>query len=528
MTRPQFGVLLALLVATGALGGSLLAQSPREPDALARIREAVAARSEIMQTLHQLTDVYGPRLTGAPSTKAAGEWAVQAMTSWGLQNGHLESWNFGHPGWTNDYVAAHLTSPVKDQLAVEVVAWTPSTPGIVRAAVAAITLPDRPTERELDAFLRDSNRSVQGKIVLIGKPVQVPVTLSPRPARYDDERLQRFYGPADASAASPARTRPPVPRSPMSAAQIARRLDDFLVSAGAVARVNDAARELGQIVAFNNPRYDTDKVVPTVVMRNEDYGRIWRLVGDGRAVTLELQVVNTTYPEGRTSYNAIAEIPGSDKRQEVVMLGGHLDSWHSATGATDNAAGCAVMMEAVRVIRALGLRPRRTIRIALWTGEEQGLLGSQAYVRQHFGPAERPLPEHSSLSAYLNLDTGTGKVRGASVFGPSEAAHLLSDMLRPVADLGVVGVTITGRRDLGSTDSGTFNAAGLPGVNFLQDPIQYEAATHHTNLDTLERIVEADLRASAIVVAHLVYELAMRDQPLPRFDRSAMPSGSWR
>jgi carboxypeptidase Q len=526
MIRRQVVAPLAVLVATGALGVTLLAQVPRETDVLSRIRQEVAARSEIMRTLHQLTDVYGPRLTGSPSTKAAGEWAVQTMTSWGLQNAHLEPWDFGHPGWTNDYVAAHITSPVKDQLAVEVVAWTPGTPGIVRAAAAAITIPERPSERELDAFLRDVHQSVQGRIVLIGKPARVPVTLSPRPARYDDERLRQLYDPDSNRAAPP--SRPPSARAPMSFAQIARRVDDFLVSAGAVARVTDAGRELGQIIAFNSLRYDTSKVVPTVVMRNEDYGRIWRLVSDGRAVALELQIVNTTYPDGRTSYNTIAEIPGSDKRQEVVMLGGHLDSWHSATGATDNAAGCAVMMEAVRVIQALGLRPRRTIRVALWTGEEQGLLGSQAYVRKHFGPVETPLPDHPLLAAYLNLDTGTGKVRGASVFGPSEAADVLRDLLRPVADLGSVGATNTSRRELGSTDSGSFNAAGLPGVNFLQDPIQYEAATHHTNLDTLERIVDEDLRASAIVVAHLAYELASREQPLPRFARSSMPSSSWR
>jgi Zn-dependent M28 family amino/carboxypeptidase len=314
----------------------------------------------------------------------------------------------------------------------------------------------------------------------------------------------------------------------MSAAQIARRVDDFLVAAGALARINDAGRELGQITAFNNPRYDTSKVVPTLVMRNEDYGRISRLLADGTPVTIELNVVNSIHPEGRTSFNAIAEIPGTDKAGEVVMLGGHLDSWQSATGATDNAIGCAVMMEAARVLQALGVRPRRTIRVALWTGEEQGLLGSQAYVRQHFGPAEHPRAEHDQLAAYLNLDTGTGRIRGASVFGPPAAAEVLRQLLRPFSDLGVVGAAATARRVIASTDSASFAAAGLPGINFLQDPIQYEAATHHTNLDTYERIIEDDVRASATVIAALTYELAMREERLPRFDRRSMPAGTWR
>lgn len=506
---------------------ALLAQSQRDPDINSKIRNEVAARSEIMRTLHYLADLYGPRLTGAPSTKAAAEWAVKTMTSWGLRNGHLEPWDFGRPGWTNDYVSAHIVSPVKDQLTVEVLAWSPGTSGPVRASATSLLLPNRPTERELDAFLRRAAPTLRGKIVLVGKPIEVPVSLSSRPARQDEERLRRLYDP---SAPAPA-PQPPAPRvamPPMSGAQIARRVDEVLVSAGAVARINDAGRELGQIVAASNPRYDVNKVVPTLIMRNEDYGRISRLLGDDIGVTLELNVVNSTYPEGRTSSNAIAEIPGTDKASEVVMLGAHLDSWQSATGATDNAIGCAVMMEAVRVLQKLDVRPRRTIRVALWTGEEQGLLGSQAYVRQHFGPVEEPRPGHGLLAAYLNLDTGTGKIRGASVFGPPAAGEVLREILRPFADLGVAGATTTTRRVIASTDSASFAAAGLPGINFLQDPIQYEAATHHTNLDTYERIIGDDARAAAIVVAGAAYELAMRDEGVPRFDRKSMPSGTWR
>ena len=208
-------------------------------------------------------------------------------------------------------------------------------------------------------------------------------------------------------------------------------------------RVNDAGREHGQIIAFNNRTYDLTKAVPTVVMRNEDYGRIARILADGTPVELEFNIVNRIYPEGRTAYNTIAEIPGTDKKDEVVMLGGHLDSWHSATGATDNAIGCAIMMEAARILLKLGVQPRRTIRVALWSGEEEGLLGSQAYVKEHFGSFEEPKPEYAKLVAYLNIDSGTGQLRGASVFGPPAAAATLREILAPFDDLGVFGAAAT-------------------------------------------------------------------------------------
>jgi Zn-dependent M28 family amino/carboxypeptidase len=309
----------------------------------------------------------------------------------------------------------------------------------------------------------------------------------------------------------------------MARADVNARIDQFLHEYGALARVNDAGREMGQIAVYSNSTYDLSRVVPTVVMRNEDYGRLSRILADGAEVQLELTVVNRAFPEGRTSYNAIAEIEGTDKKDEVVMIGGHLDSWHAATGATDNAIGCAVMMDVVRILKAAGVQPRRTIRIALWTGEEQGLLGSQAYVRQHFGTFEDPKRGFGTFDVYLNLDNGTGRVRGARVFGPQAAGDLLRQVLAPFADLGVVGAGANSRRVLGDTDSTSFNAAGLPGVNFDQDPIQYDSYTHHTNLDTYERIVEEDVKASAAVIAGAVYELAMREDRVPRFDRSSMP-----
>jgi len=477
-----------------------------------------------MRTVHMLTDVYGPRLTGSPNARQAADWTIKTLAGWGLTNAHLEPWDFGHPGWVNERAAAQIVAPVKDQLSVRALAWTPGTSGTITAAAFELTYPDRPTVGELTNYLESVRSRVKGRIVLAGRPVAVAPKLDPRPARRDEEQLRRRYDPE--AAPEPPRARPTqdAPANAMTRIEVSTRIDQFLLENGALARVNDAGREMGQIVAYYNTSYDLSRVVPTVVMRNEDYGRIARILADGTDVQLELNVVNRTVAEGRTSYNAVAEIEGSDRRDEVVMLGGHLDSWHAATGATDNAIGCAVMMEAVRILKAIGVQPRRTIRIALWTGEEQGLLGSRAYVREHFGTFEDPKNEFRSLVAYVNLDNGTGRVRGARVFGPPAAAEAVRRILTPFADLGVVGASAYARRITGDTDSTVFNAAGLPGINFDQDPIQYESYTHHTNLDTYERIVEDDVKASAIVAAGLVYELAASDERLPRFVRASMPA----
>ena len=258
-------------------------------------------------------------------------------------------------------------------------------------------------------------------------------------------------------------------------------------------------------------------------MRNEDYGRIARLLEHNTPVKLEFDIRNRLVPDGVTSYNVVGEIYGSDKKDEVVMLGGHLDSWHSATGATDNAIGCATMMEAARILKAIGVKPRRTIRVACWSGEEEGLLGSQAYVKQHFGTAEAPTAEFSKFNGYFNIDSGTGKVRGMSVFGPPEAATVLREALAPFADLGFAGVLSSKSRNLGGTDSTSFNHAGLPGIGGAQDPIEYFTTTWHTNLNTYERIIESDVKTSAVIFAAAVYTLAMRDEMLPRFKAGEMP-----
>ncbi len=500
-------------------------QSRTETDINVRIRQEANSHSQIMKTLHVLTDVYGPRVTGSPSLKAAGEWAIRQMQSWGFTNGHLEPWDFGHPGWVNERFSAHITAPVKDQLTCEVVAWTPGTDGTVTARAYQLQMPDRPTPAQLASFLESEKLKVKDRIVLVGRHTLVPVIITPPARRRTDDEVRAQYDPDNPNGGRGGRGgRGDQPAPPMTARQIDEQIDAFLVAHGATLRVNDAAREHGQIIAFNNRTYDVAKAVPTVVMRNEDYGRIARILADGTPVELEFNIVNTVDPEGRTAYNTIAEIPGTDKKEEVVMLGGHLDSWHAATGATDNAIGCATMMEAARILKAIGVTPRRTIRVALWSGEEEGLLGSQAYVKEHFGSFEhQKQPEYATLVAYLNIDSGTGRARGAGVFGPPSAAAVVRQALAPFMDLGVAGATATTSRAIAGTDSTSFNNVGLPGIGFGQDPIEYNTHTHHTNLDTYERVIEEDVKASAIAIAATLYQLVMRDEMLPRLTSAQMP-----
>ena len=487
-----------------------------DSDINARIRKEAMENSKIMNTLHVFTDLYGPRLTGSPSLKAAGEWAVKEMTSWGFTNAALEPWVFGNPGWVNEGAAGFITSPVRDSLVFEVLAWTPGTNGKVSGPAAQIVLPERPTQEELTAYFDSVRADVSGKMVLIGKPAAIPVSFEPPPKRIDPT-------------ATP--TPPIVPRvgptprpGQLTGQQIAAQLNEFLAINKALVRINDAGREHGQIRAFGSPSADPKVTVPTVVLRNEDFGRISRILADGTDVTLEFDIRNRFIPEGTTSYNVVAEIAGSDKKDEVVMLGGHLDSWHAATGATDNAIGCAVMMEAARILKAIGVKPRRTIRVALWSGEEQGLLGSQAYVKKHFGTAEAPTPLYGKFGGYFNIDMGTGQARRFIVFGPPETAEILKGIGEPFSDIGFIGAAATRSRNLGGSDHTSFNQAGLPGISVQQDPIEYFTHTWHTNLDTYERIIEEDVKRSAIIVAAAVYQLAMRDEPLPRFKAGEMPS----
>jgi carboxypeptidase Q len=545
----------------------LPAQAPGLSEMYTLIRAEETNNSKIMWIIHEIADVYGPRVTGTPNLKAADDWAVKTLTSWGLANAHLEPWTFQPPsaatpvpGWENMDLLAEAVAPFHGQLMVKPLAWTPSTNGVVTAQVVILdppglalprgggfnffgaappppepkwaappmpaaakpAEPKQPTQPELDAYLNSVKDKVRGTIVFVGKHIEVAEDMNPAPMRRsEDEWKSRF----DAKNPRPFRfpDPPKLPEGQLTRAEVSRQIDQFLVDNGALARVNDAGRAHGVIIAQQNGTYDWTRAVPTLVMRNEDYGRISRILADGTPVTLRLNIQNKQYPEGATAYNAIAEIPGTDKKDEVVMLGGHYDSWHDATGATDNGIGSSMMLEAVRILAALHVKPRRTIRIALWSGEEEGLLGSLAYVQQHFGSFENPKPEYAKLDAYFNIDSGTGKPRGAGIFGPPAAADMIREALIPFADWGFTGVTASDSRRTGGTDSTSFNNAGLPGIGLAQDAFDYGSFTHHTNLDTYERIYEEDVREGAVEIASAVYALAMADQMVPRFKPEDMP-----
>ena len=517
-------LLLGMLLQTAPMVQAQQA-APSE-DINSKIRKEEMENSKIMRTLHYFSDVYGPRLTGSPNHKAAADWAVKEMKSWGFDNVHLEAWNFGHPGWVNERASGFITAPVQDSLVFEVLSWTPGTNGVVKGQALQLDTPERPTQEELTAYLNSVKDKIKGNMILVGKPGVIPVDIEPPAKRISDEDVRKRLDPNTPRVFPTPRPRPTPKPDELNGRQIAEQIDKFLVENGAAVRIDDAGREHGQIRAFNNRSFDVTKAVPTVILRNEDYGRIWRILVDKTEVALEFDIRNRTIPEGTTSYNVIGEITGTDKKDEVIMLGGHLDSWHAATGATDNAIGCATMMEAARILKALGVKPRRTIRVALWSGEEQGLLGSQAYIKEHFGTFENPKPGYENFGGYFNIDSGTGRARGMSVFGPPEAAKMLGDALTPFADLGVLGALNSQSRGLGGSDNTSFNAAGLPGIGVFQDPIEYFTHTWHTNLDTYERIIEDDVKSSAIVISAVVYQLAMREELLPRFTKDKMPAGA--
>ena len=542
------------------------AQAPSVSDVYAQIRAEETNNSQIMWIIHEVADVYGPRVTGSPNLKAADDWALKTMASWGLVNTHLEPWTFQPPsaatpvpGWENMELLAEAVAPFHGQLMAKPLAWTPSTKGVVTAKVvlldppglapprgggfnffggtppppepkwAAAPMPPaekpeepkQPTQAELDAYLNSVKDKVRGAIAFVGKHVEVAEEMNPAPMRRSEDEWKSRFGPN----AKPFRfpEPPKLAEGQLPRQDVGRQIEQFLVDNNALVAVIDAGRPHGIIIAQGNNTFDWTRAVPTLVMRNEDYGRVARIMADGTPVTLKINIQNREYPEGTTAYNAIGEIPGSDKKDEIVMLGGHYDSWHDATGATDNGIGSSMMLEAARILAAVHVKPRRTIRIALWSGEEEGLLGSLAYVQQHFGSFENQKPEYAKLDAYFNIDSGTGKPRGAGVFGPPAAADMVRDALMPFADWGFMGATASESRRTGGTDSTSFNNAGLPGIGLAQDAFDYGSFTHHTNLDTYERIYEEDVREGAVEIASAVYSIAVADQMVPRFNDSEMP-----
>ncbi|MDP2875043.1 MAG: M20/M25/M40 family metallo-hydrolase [Holophaga sp.] len=511
------------------LAFSLVASAQESLDTalIAKIRQEGLQHSQVAKTLHGLCDAHGPRLTASPTYKAAAEWTVNQMKDWGLAKAMLEPWDFGHAGWSNEHVAVHALAPYTAPLHTEVVAWTPSTPGTVKGSVLRLELPDEPLPEEFEAALKALRGKLKGRILFVGKPKTIPVLLPRYAPRMEEAELLKRFDPTQPPAPPRIAFDRGAPKRPgaMRARDVERRIDEFLVAQKALARVNDANMRNGMIRAFNNRTFDIAKAVPTVVMRSEDYGRIWRLMDAGKTAQLELTIRNRSHPSLTKGYNVVAEITGTEKPEEVVLLGAHLDSWHTATGATDDGASCVAMMEALRILKTVGANPKRTIRVVLFDAEEQGLLGSQAYVKAHFGSAENPLPDFSKLVAFFNMDGGAGQLRGLSVFGPAAASQVLRDLLAPFKDLGAVGA-IHGSTRLPKPDYAditTFSHAGLPAIGLAQDGLEYFDYTWHTSVDTVERVPIEDIARTATIMASVAYHLANRSERFPAFGKNDLP-----
>ena len=515
------GATLAGMLAFAPLGAQQV-QERIDHEAIYRIKDEGFSRSQVMDIASWLTDVYGPRLTNSPGFRQAGDWAVKEMTSWGLANVKLEPFvtptgPFGR-GWTNDQFLMQATTPGGTfPVHGMSTAWTAGTSGLVKgAAVYAII----ETPEDMARF----KGQLKGKFVLTTAMRDVPALWAPIARRFDEQDLKNLQTETDAAARSgrggraggPGRQGGP---GRGGAQNFAAQRTQFFKDEGVLGLITSATRsDAGNILlggnSANRPATVTDLGLPQIVVAIEHYGRIVRTLEKNQPVTIEANIVNT-FHDDTSSFNVIAEIPGSDKADEIVMLGAHFDSWHGGTGATDNASGSAVMMEAMRILKQSGVRLRRTVRLGLWGGEEQGLLGSRAYVTQHF--ADRATmalkPGHAKLSEYFNMDNGTGAFRGIYLQGNEAVAPIFQEWMKPFNNLGMTTLTI---RDTGSTDHAAFDAVGLPGFQFIQDPIEYSSRSHHTTADTFERLQEEDLRKNAVIVASFVYHAANRDALLPR------------
>jgi hypothetical protein len=521
--RKRAAVAGAALLFAVALVLPLAAQhEPVDLDAIYKIKEEGFQRSQVMDVLSYLTDVHGPRLTNSPNYRKAADWTIGKMKEWGLANPRTEKWidDFGR-GWSNDRFYAMAVSPQAFPLIAYPLAWTAGTNGPVTAeAVLAVIN----TEADIEKF----RGKLKGKFVLTQEPPEVLAWFDAPGRRYTEQELDDMAKQPE-PAPQPGRQQagqfgpggPGGPGQPNFQAMQAfnRKRADFFREEG-VAGLLQPGRGRGDhgsvLVGGGGSRNLKDPVTPpTVAVVTEHYGRIARMLKKNVPVTLEMDIKNTFYDQDLTMFNIIAEIPGTDKADEIVMLGGHFDSWHGGTGAVDNAAGTAAMMEAMRILKTTGLRLRRTVRIGLWGGEEQGLIGSRQYVRQQFGdPATmKLLPGHAKLSGYFNIDNGTGALRGVYLQGNEAIAPVFSAWMEPFRNLGMTTLSI---RNTGGTDHLAFDAVGLPGFQFIQDPVEYSTLSHHSNLDVYERIQPADMMKNAVIVASFVYHTANREQLLPR------------
>ncbi len=540
-------VICAFLIPGAALSHAQNAAPYTAPaEDIAKIKKEGMDNSKVMETLSYLTDVIGGRLTNSPNMKRANEWTRDTMAGWGMRNAALEAWGPFGRGWSLKEFSAQVVSPQGYPVIAYPKAWSPSTKGTITSEVVYF-------EAKSDEDFAKYKGKLKDKIVLMSPLREVKAEDKAMMARYSDEELAKMAeAPDPASNPRPQRNDQPQ----MSPQQMERlkafmtslKAANFIMEEGAAVLVDSSSRGTGGTlfvsgasVAQEIPANPMDlfsrrgnrlspqdktaesKMLPQMTMAIEDYNRLVRMTKFGVTPKMTVNINAQYHDEDLMGYNTVAEIPGTDPKlkDEVVMLGGHLDSWHGSTGATDNAAGSSVAMEAARIIIASGLKPRRTIRVALWSGEEQGLYGSRAYVKQHFGEMtgegeNRELTktaDYEKLSAYFNLDNGTGKIRGVYMQGNSAVAPIFKSWLAPFADMGAKTLTLS---NTGGTDHLSFDGIGLPGFQFIQDEIEYDTRTHHSNQDNFDRIQEGDMKQAATIMAAFVYQTSMMDEKMPR------------
>ncbi len=542
--RKFFAAAAALLGIT--LWIEAASQEPIDLSVLNRIKSEAFERPKVMDTAFYLTDVYGPRLTGSPNIKAAADWTVKTLSDWGLANAKLESWGPFGRGWSCTRFVAMMKQPEFQPLIGFAQPWSPGTGGPVSGEpiLAPLSGP-----QDFDKYVEKYKGKLRGKIVLIAVPHPSEMVVNAYAHRLSDAELAAAAEAPDPAqgnpaslplgflqgpAAAPQRSRggpggPVAPGGPgarggpggerarNSMRQFRGKLNQFLKDEGVLLVLRPGSGpDGGTVVGSAAGSQDIKEALPppSVVVTNEHYNRIARLLEKKIPVELEFDV-EAKFTEPADSFNITAEIPGAVPDAGMVMLGGHFDSWTGGTGATDNAAGSAVAMEAVRILKTLNLKMARTVRLALWTGEEEGILGSRAYVKQHFADtADMKLkPEHAKLSGYFNLDNGSGKIRGIYIQDNDMMRPIFESWLAPLRDLGVTTLTI---RNTGSTDHMSFDAVGLPAFQLIQDPLEYGSRTHHSNMDLYDRLQAGDLEQASAVLAWCVYNTATRSELLPR------------
>ncbi|MBS1584875.1 MAG: M20/M25/M40 family metallo-hydrolase [Bacteroidetes bacterium] len=487
-----------------------------EPDLqmIARIKQEEFSNSKVMETLFQLTDVNGPRLTGSPGMRHAQIWLRQQFQDWGLANAAIEPWGSFGKGWQVDKCYVAMTAPYYQPLIAVPRAWTPGTNGLIKADAISVKIDDA---EDMEKY----KGKLAGKIVVFEPPVNTATKSNfvADAKRLTEEDLEKMDVDPHLDDEVDNPSKPDLKNTREARIALMKKRDSFLLAERPLAVLTiGSGGSMGTVFTTNGARWELDAkpVLPGLEVSREHINRIVRLLDAGKQVSLELET-KTTFFYDSIENNVVAEIPGTDKnlKSELVMLGGHMDSWHAATGTTDNGTGSAVAIEAIRILKALDVKPRRTIRVVLWSGEEQGLLGSHGYVKNHFGEKDsmKFKPEYEKVSAYFNLDNGAGKIRGIYLQGNDMARPIFESWMEPFRDMGATTVTI---RNTGGTDHLSFDEIGIPGFQFIQDPLDYGTRTHHTNMDSYDRVNSNDLKQASIIMATFVYQAAMRDEKIPR------------